>query len=107
MSPGFLFSEKAEVSFIKREANVAIQYESWLSFQFVLIQGNKKRVFESQSSMSPGFLFSILVAVNRIGYDLKSQSSMSPGFLFSSWGERCNCGSQIVAIQYESWLSFQ
>ncbi len=65
-----------------RQNKVAIQYESWLSFQSWKSRISRDWNLTSQSSMSPGFLFSFkekdMVKIKCSG----SQSSMSPGFLF-------------------------
>ncbi len=61
----------------------------------------------SQSSMSPGFLFSNGQMVLIFAEEAESQSSMSPGFLFRRIRYMINFQVSKVAIQYESWLSFQ
>ncbi len=102
------FSVRKQLHWSKVDKLVAIQYESWLSFQLLYWWKPPMSFLTSQSSMSPGFLFSLhpriphnaashsrnpvwvlaFFSVNRLekilgGIQFVSQSSMSPRSLFS------------------------
>ncbi len=83
MSPGFLFSGRRERFIRKRSRKVAIQYESWLSFQF------------EAGTYKPGSRF-------RVAIQYESWLSFQYLSILRYWEDL-----DWVAIQYESWLSFQ
>ncbi len=131
MSPGFLFSPKIGGEYVIVSTRNPVWVLAFFSVEYRWY-GYVDRSVHSQSSMSPGFLFSCEIDGNPRQAWHFSQSSMSPGFLFSgealnktlwtnetrnpvwvlaffSVGKRWTrpYGRMKLAIQYESWLSFQ